>query len=109
MADIALLKKIGFSDKSAKVYLSLLQLGPSSVRTLGEYSGLNRGTTYDALNWLKDRGLVSFYKKDTKQQFVAESPEHLHRLVKEQKEELGEVEKKLDRVVSELEAVHHTG
>ena len=46
--DISLLKKLGFTDKCAQVYLALLRLGPSSVRALAEESGLNRGTTYDA-------------------------------------------------------------
>ena len=107
--DISLLKKIGFSDKTAKVYLSLLQLGPTSIRKLGENAGLNRGTTYDALNWLKEKGIVSYYKKATKQFFVAEDPERLHELVKEEEDALRKADEKLDGLIPELQALHSKG
>jgi sugar-specific transcriptional regulator TrmB len=107
--DINLLKKLGFSDKSAQIYFALLQLGPSSVRSLAEYCGLNRGTTYDSLKWLQEAGAVSFYKEETKQQFVAESPERLLRLVENQVHELAEAKKEIDRALPELEALYHRG
>ncbi len=107
--DISILKKIGFSDKSAKVYLALLSLGPSSVRSLAEETGLNRGTSYDVLKWLQDKGLVTFYKKDTKQHFVAEPPEKLNALLREQQEELGRTESGLTKFVTELGALRHSG
>ena len=64
--DIAFLKKLGFNDKTAKIYLALVKLGPSSVRSLAEFCGLNRGTTYDALKWLQEQSMVSFYRKKSK-------------------------------------------
>ena len=107
--DITLFKKLGFSDKSAKIYLNLLELGPSSVRALAEYSQINRGTVYDLLKELKEKGLVSFYEKDKKQYFVAEDPVKLHDLVKNRSLELGEVDKKLERFIPELKSLHHSG
>jgi len=107
--DIDVLKKIGFSDKSATVYLALLRLGPSSVRSLAEYAELNRGTTYDVLKWLKEKGVVNYYHKDTKQHFVAESPDKLHQIVREQERELSQVDRSLDRLIPELQALHHKG
>ena len=106
---IEVLKKLGFSDKSAKIYLALLSLGPSSVRNLAEYCGLNRGTTYDALKWLKDQGVVNYYHKDTKQTFVAEDPGALHIMIKAQEEALVAIESTLDKIVPELQALHHKG
>jgi HTH-type transcriptional regulator, sugar sensing transcriptional regulator len=107
--DISFLKKIGFSDKSANIYLALLSLGPSSVRKLAEFCDLNRGTTYDALKWLQDQEVVSFYHKDTKQHFVAEDPQRLHDIIAKQEQELKEVDKQIDRFVPELQALHHKG
>lgn len=107
--DINLLKKIGFSDKSAKVYLTLLALGPSSVRKLADATDLNRGTTYDSLKWLQEKGIVNFYKKDSKQHFVAEHPDKLHKMVEDQKEELDVVDQELDRLIPELHALYHKG
>ena len=107
--DINLLKKLGFSDKYAKVYLTLLRLGPSSVRNLADATSLNRGTTYDALKWLKEKGVVNFYKKDSKQLFVAENPDKLHKMVLEQRENLDVVDQQLDRLIPELHALYNKG
>lgn len=107
--DINLLKKLGFSDKSAKIYLALLSLGPSSVRKLAEKCDLNRGTTYDALKWLKDKGVVNFYNQDTKQTFVAEDPKKLHNIVREDKEILDTVDRRLEKIVPELQALFNKG
>ncbi|PIR76327.1 MAG: hypothetical protein COU32_02670 [Candidatus Magasanikbacteria bacterium CG10_big_fil_rev_8_21_14_0_10_42_10] len=107
--DISILKKLGFSDKYAKVYLALLRLGPSSVRSLAEETVLNRGTAYDSLKWLQDKGLVTFYKQDTKQNFVAEPPAKLNTLLREQQEELSRTDQELSQFVAELDALHHSG
>ncbi|OGH64710.1 MAG: hypothetical protein A2821_04650 [Candidatus Magasanikbacteria bacterium RIFCSPHIGHO2_01_FULL_41_23] len=104
-----LLKKIGFSDKTAQVYMGILQLGPSSVRNLAEFCGLNRGSTYDSLKWLGDRGLVSFYEKKSKQHFVAESPARLRSLIKEETHNLEQASLELERSVPELEALYNRG
>lgn len=107
--NIEILKKLQFSEKNAKIYLALLQLGPSSVRSLAEFCHLNRGSTYDGLKWLQEKELVNYYKKDSKQHFVADRPEKLQALVAEQREELDSVDKQLDKVISELQALHDRG
>lgn len=107
--EISVLKKLGFSDKSAKIYLALLSLGPSSVRTLAGHAGLNRGTTYDALKWLQEQGIVSFYKEKSKQHFVAEHPERLHSILRNREEELNRTHRKLESFIPELVALHNSG
>ncbi|MBI4992628.1 MAG: TrmB family transcriptional regulator [Candidatus Magasanikbacteria bacterium] len=104
-----LLNKLGFSDKSVKIYLALLQLGPSSVRKLAEFCELNRGTTYDTLKWLQEKGVVTFYQKQTKQYFVAENPEKLLYLAKNQETELKEAQERISRAIPELQALYNKG
>ena len=104
-----LFKKLGMSDKVAQIYQSLLSLGPSSVRSLADGAGLNRGTTYDALKWLEDKGLVTFYHKDTKQYFVAEHPDRLLSVVREKKFETERLEREIERSLPEFMALHHKG
>ncbi len=106
---IDLLKKIGFSDKTAQVYLGLIKLGPSSVRNLAEFCGLNRGSTYDALKWLEERNLVSFYEKEAKQHFVAEPPERLEALMAQEQSELATASRELEKHIPELEALYNAG
>lgn len=109
MLDTNILKSLGFSDKSAEIYMALLKLGPSSVRTLAEFCELNRGTTYDTLKWLQEQGVVNFHNKDTKQHFVAENPEKLQELVKKHQEELLRVDRQLEKAVPELQALYARG
>jgi sugar-specific transcriptional regulator TrmB len=107
--DLEILKKIGFSDKYAQVYLALLRQGPSSVRGLSEIIGINRGTTYDALKWLESNRLVTLYEKEAKQYFVAEDPERLHALLEQRATEVREAERALTGLVGELKSLYHKG
>jgi sugar-specific transcriptional regulator TrmB len=107
--DINFLKKLGFSEKESTVYLELLRLGPSPVRKIAEVTGLNRGTTYDALKWLQDLEVVSFYNKESKQYFVAENPDKLQEILRNQEMELKDVKRQLEGVVPELQALYNSG
>ncbi len=107
--DISLLKKIGFSDKVATIYITLLRLGPSSVRTLATSSGLNRGVVYEGLKWLQERELVEFFQKDSKQFFVAADPEHLEAVVEKEQATLAEAADRLKGFVAELKTLHNKG
>ena len=107
--DLGVFKKLGFSDKNAKIFLTLVGLGPTSVRILAKKTSLNRGTVYDGLKWLKEIGLVNYYEKEAKQFFVAEDPDKLYTLLQKQTDELQEVNKKMKDVVQELKSIHDEG
>ena len=69
------LKNIGLTDKEAKVYLACLKNGTSVVSSIAQSAGINRVTTYDILEKLKVRGLVSYFTKKKISYFTALSPE----------------------------------
>ena len=107
--NIEILKKAGLSEKEASIYFEILRMGPSSVRKLAEKTDLNRGTVYEVLKSLKERGLVNFYEKDTKQFFVAEDPSRLLALATGQISELREAEKKIQAMIPELKSLYDKG
>lgn len=107
--DITNLKKLGLSDKEVKVYLSLLEFGAISVRSLAEVSNLNRGTTYDILKRLQELGLVSYYHQDTKQKFVAENPEKLLNLIEAKENEIKNVKSDINDLIPELKSLQDKG
>ena len=107
--DIALLKKLGLSDKEVKVYLALLEYGAVSVRGLADITGLNRGTTYDILKKLQDAGVASYYHQETKQKFVAEDPDKLIELVEMRESELSQTKSKLREMLPELKSLQEKG
>ncbi|MCK4799448.1 TrmB family transcriptional regulator, partial [Candidatus Parcubacteria bacterium] len=43
------LHEFGLKEKEIKIYLALLDLGPSSIRKIAELAKVNRGTSYDIL------------------------------------------------------------
>ncbi len=107
--DIHILKKLSFSDKEATTYLTLLRVGPRSVRQLAEDMGLNRGSTYDCLKALQEKGLVTLYGKESKQHFVAENPEKLHLVLQEQEQSLAHLDQQLHKYIPELQALYDKG
>ncbi len=92
-----ILKNFGLSEKEAAVYLSLVELGPSSVREIAAKSKVNRGTTYDILKSLITSGIVSYYNKESKQYFMAEEPEKLLAAIDQKKEDLDEVRENIEQ------------
>jgi len=72
---IEYLEQVGLSEIEAKLYLTLLQDGATSVRNLARATGIQRTSTYDYLNQLVDKGLVYRVVKGTKKQVSANPPE----------------------------------
>lgn len=107
--DITIFKKLGLSDKEILVYLSLLEHGESSVRNLAVLTNLNRGTAYDILKKLQEAGLVSFFHKNTKQNFVAEDPDKMLKLLYDRNEELKKAESKIKEIIPELRSLQEKG
>jgi len=87
MADYeAILKEWGLSDKEAKVYLALLQLGPSTVNQVAERADLVRTTAYDILKTLREKGLVASLVRNKILHFEAAEPAKLIESLEEKKQ-----------------------
>jgi len=72
---LPVLTNIGLTDKEAKVYLSLIELGTSVVSNIANKAKINRVTTYDILEKLKEKGLVSSFSKQKISYFSPADPE----------------------------------
>lgn len=77
------LETLGFSKNDAKVYLTLLQLGPSPVTKISGRSKVNRTNVYDCLHRLTELGVVAFHKEGETKIFEAADPELLTNIVRE--------------------------
>lgn len=67
----------GLTGTEATLYLQLLQLKEISAYDLSKKVGMDRTLTYQVLNNLANKGLVSFIKKNNKKYFKASSPQNL--------------------------------
>src|SRR3989338_2095547 len=85
------LQDIGFSKNESKVYLNLLNLGPSQAGTIAEKSKVYRTNVYESLQRLIEKGLVSYIFKGHQKIFQAESPEKILGIIKEKEESFRDV------------------
>lgn len=80
---------IGLDGRDFRIYKSLIQLGPSSIRGLAQHSGVNRGSTYESIKKLLKLGLVSYQQHTAKtKRYIAESPQKFNALIAEREHEL---------------------
>ena len=77
------LEYIGFSEKEVLVYLALLKLGKGTVTQISRKAGINRPTGYHILASLATKELVKVSGKEPKQEYVAESPDQIEKLLEE--------------------------
>lgn len=99
------LKHIGLSENEAKVYLAMLELGPSPVLEIAAKAGINRPTAYVQIESLKKMGLVSTQTKGKKQLFIAEDPDQLEILLTEEEKELEHKKDELTTLLPNLKVL----
>lgn len=89
------LEKTGLTKNENKVYLTLLKTGSSLVSDIARRTELHRRSTYDALDRLIEKGLVSYTIKSGKKYFQASNPDKILDLLKEKEEEIRQILPKL--------------
>jgi len=96
------LENLGFTKGEIKVYLALLELGPSTTTPIIDKSKISSSKVYEILERLKNKGMVSFIKKEKKNIFEAASPERIKDYIFEKKEKLKQQEKEFESFLPEL-------
>jgi sugar-specific transcriptional regulator TrmB len=98
---------LNFSDKEARVYLALLDLGKGTASQIARRAGLNRSTTYVILDILASKNLVNMLGKEPKQEYTAESPQKILEYLKNQLEKDRLYIQEAEKVMPELESMHN--
>lgn len=96
----------GLSDHEEKVYLHLLRNGSASIREIAGDTGVNRGSVYEALKSLTDKGLVSHSADAARRQFAAEDPAAFRALVDEAEERADAMRTELAKALPDLAAMY---
>lgn len=95
--DTRALEDIGLSAGEIKVYVALLELGPSSAGAILDRAGVQNSVFHLCVNRLVDKGLVSYIRKNRFRLYRAADPDSLLAYVRDK-------EKQLEDVILELRA-----
>src|SRR3990167_7364664 len=99
-----LLKKIGLDEKEAEVYEALLSLGKAGMgKILGKVK-LKRGSAYNAVYGLMEKGLVVESPAGGRKVFEVQNPEHLAEVIKTSEQNLKEAEQTLTGSLPQLKS-----
>jgi len=98
-------EQLGLSERDINIYKALLSLGPSSIRTVADHAGVNRGTTYECLKSLQQRGIVTYQPRGKRRYFSAREPEVLLQLATERRDQLEHAFNQLKTTV--IPELHH--
>ena len=99
---IEYLKQLELSELEAKLYLTLLQTGPITVRDLAANVEVKRTTAYLYVDQLVEKGLVMKIAKGSKKLVAADDPKVLEQLVAEKVKHANEVEKNFQGILREI-------
>jgi len=77
------LKEAGLTDNESKVYLALIDLGPSLAGQIARKTGMHRRTVYDTIEMLIEKGLIGYIQKNNRKLFQAANPDRLLEIIKE--------------------------
>lgn len=99
---IGLLNSLGIPETEAVTYAGLLEIEQVSIRRLAAHTGINRGTTYDALKKLVALGLVSVKRQGSREQYTAESPERIYELIRDKRRDLLDATNAAKKIVPDL-------
>ncbi|MDD5626788.1 MAG: helix-turn-helix domain-containing protein [Patescibacteria group bacterium] len=103
----AALSDLGFSDKETKVYLALLEIGRGTVSAIARTASINRTTGYNILDVLVSKGLARISGKEPKEEYVAEAPNVITKLLKEKIAAYEAQLKKAAKLVPQLATIHN--
>lgn len=98
---IQYLNEIGLNNNEAIIYSELLASGPTPISLLAKTSGIKRGTVYNTIESLSEKGLVHHEIAGTKKLIAAQSPDQLGLMVAKQKQ-------LFETVLPRLQALHTT-
>lgn len=93
--DVKILEEIGFTQGEIKVYLSLIQLGESTIGPISKTAKVTPAKVYPILEKLKEKGLITYVIKSGTKYFQALNP---NRII----DYLDDKEKKLHAQKSEI-------
>src|SRR3989338_781677 len=104
---LEILRKLGLSDGEIKIYVTLLNIGRTTLQKINENTSIERRNIYDILNKLIEKGLVNYIQENKRRYFQVSNPNSLKHYVSEQKNDLFSIEEELEKHLPEITAKYN--
>lgn len=97
---------LGINQLEAKIYLTLLKHGPSTILDLAEETGIARSSIYNYLGELKQLGLITEQDKNNKHYLVASPPSSFDNILVKKEKDIQKNRHQLEKFLPELTKAH---
>lgn len=94
---------IGLTKRDMRIYEALFKAPNSSLRSLAEITGVNRGTVHESIKTMTKIGLVSYFESGKQRRYVAQDPTTIMSLVKERQQQLIDTESQTRSYITSLQ------
>lgn len=88
---LSVLESFGLDPEEARVYLTMIRMGNTTVLEISRRTEIKRGTVYHIVNRLIEKNLVKALVLGKKNYYVAEDPRRMSAMLEERKKELDEI------------------
>ncbi len=95
-------RDIGLSNRDKRIYEALLARPQSSLRSIAEVTGINRGTVFESVKELVRAGLVTRISIGKRQRYRAKDPEILHEIIAEKRRQLLQTDQEIESYIDSL-------
>ncbi len=96
------LSSLGLTQGEAKVYLAMIQIGPSRVGKIVEISGVSQSKVYNVLDRLILKGLASYNLQDNIKHFQSLEPSRLHEYIQRKEDEIRRQKEGITQIINDL-------
>lgn len=103
-----ILREIGLTDSEINVYLAVLELGDSTKGPITNKSQVTGSKTYEILERLKQKGLITEYLKNKIKHYKAANPKQLLQYLEEKKQKIDSAETQIRSILPQLLAQYNT-
>jgi sugar-specific transcriptional regulator TrmB len=95
------LRQAGLTENESKVYVTLLDLGPSKANRVAQRSGLHRRVIYDTLDLLLRKGLANYIEENGVKVYAGANPNRVLEILQEKTSHVEDVLPELHEMFTE--------
>lgn len=98
-----LLTDVGLLPSETKVYLGTLELGPSTVQNIAKKANISRTATYEAIELLRKRGLMTSSTSGKRTLFASEDPSRIVSYLKTEQQKFSTTLSDIEQMIGSLQ------